>query len=558
MPIKFSEVVKETTTTTGTGSFTLSGNAITGYDRFQDALSDGDRLVYEWNNLNYGGSQREIGLGTWNSAGNTLDRDQVYWSTTGSKLTAASGLKDVSITAAGPQFEARPVSVKAFGATGDGSTDDTTAIQNAIDAAELLSQKESLYFPNGVYRITSKLTITEELHLQGEGRNAIIKNEGTDIALQVGSVGAGPAHFVIKDLSIIGSGGEYGGSSHLGYHGLVLDNARYTVIDNVEIRNHKGHGVLLRNNAWINRFVNCKIDDNAGDGINSLGDATYANGNGLVAIGCTFTDNYYNGIKWQANNLTLIQNYFATNILAGVYIASDANKAAKCVSITGNYFEENVDAQIYLEVGAGNRMECLIIEANDLDGDSAGSTSTALIEAVGTAEKLRNIRIGPNGYSGVSGNITHAVDLGDCPDNQCLIHVGYQGDDDPTDKFTNLGKGKISNPQLISEQVVNAVSANNATIDWRRGPAQTLNLSLATDNLGTVTFSNDPSFPCIVALKVVGDDATRTVGSWPVTGGGSVYWGDLGEPTWEASHTVNVLFHFDGASYWQVANNPKG
>ncbi len=47
-----------------------------------------------------------------------------------------------------------PVGVRAFGALGDGSTDDTNAIQKAIDSA-----KGSVVFPAGVYRISRPLSV---------------------------------------------------------------------------------------------------------------------------------------------------------------------------------------------------------------------------------------------------------------------------------------------------------------------------------------------------------------------------------------------------------------
>ena len=53
---------------------------------------------------------------------------------------------------------AETVSVKDFGATGDGVTDDTTAIQNAINAAIALGQ--NVLLNAGVYKTTSTLTLT--------------------------------------------------------------------------------------------------------------------------------------------------------------------------------------------------------------------------------------------------------------------------------------------------------------------------------------------------------------------------------------------------------------
>lgn len=48
------------------------------------------------------------------------------------------------------------VSVKDFGAVGDGSTDDTTAISNAISAA--IQYNVAIYIPSGTYKLTAKIT----------------------------------------------------------------------------------------------------------------------------------------------------------------------------------------------------------------------------------------------------------------------------------------------------------------------------------------------------------------------------------------------------------------
>ncbi len=63
-------------------------------------------------------------------------------------------------------------SVTDFGATGDGATDDTTAIQNAL-AALVAAGGGTLFFPRGDYEISSTIAV-------GDNRDIYIKGEGPD------------------------------------------------------------------------------------------------------------------------------------------------------------------------------------------------------------------------------------------------------------------------------------------------------------------------------------------------------------------------------------------
>ena len=68
------------------------------------------------------------------------------------------------------------VSVKDFGAVGDGSTDDTTAIQAAITA----NPNGTVYLPAGTYKISSVLNITASTTLVGAGINATFISQSTN------------------------------------------------------------------------------------------------------------------------------------------------------------------------------------------------------------------------------------------------------------------------------------------------------------------------------------------------------------------------------------------
>ena len=59
------------------------------------------------------------------------------------------------------------INVKDFGATGDGVTDDTAALQLAFDSTA--DQGGNLYIPEGDYKITGRLTIADPICVSGDG-----------------------------------------------------------------------------------------------------------------------------------------------------------------------------------------------------------------------------------------------------------------------------------------------------------------------------------------------------------------------------------------------------
>jgi hypothetical protein len=80
------------------------------------------------------------------------------------------------------------VDVRDFGAVGDGVTNDTTAIQAAIDAAEALSGG-SIYFPVGTYKVSTGLTVeANDVSLLFEtGASLVWYGSATGTVLTVGT-----------------------------------------------------------------------------------------------------------------------------------------------------------------------------------------------------------------------------------------------------------------------------------------------------------------------------------------------------------------------------------
>ena len=86
------------------------------------------------------------------------------------------------------------VSAKDYGAIGDGTTDDTAAIQAAIDTGN------NVFIPNGTYLITSTLNIEDRITVYGESDfKTAIKYSGSGTAVQINNI---DRKVQIKDLYI--------------------------------------------------------------------------------------------------------------------------------------------------------------------------------------------------------------------------------------------------------------------------------------------------------------------------------------------------------------------
>lgn len=96
MALVLSDRVQETTTSPGTGSATLNG-AVTGYQAFSATMSNSDTCYYTI--ADQGGANWEVGIGTYASSGNQLQRTTVLSSSNGGSLTNfSSGTQAIFIT----------------------------------------------------------------------------------------------------------------------------------------------------------------------------------------------------------------------------------------------------------------------------------------------------------------------------------------------------------------------------------------------------------------------------------------------------------------------------
>lgn len=185
--------------------------------------------------------------------------------------------------------------VTAFGAIGDGTTDDTAAIQAAIDAAEVAGGV--VYFPIGTYRITSALTIqpasaSQSIRLLGASMNGdpATNTFGAVIVQETANTnglafGTNAYHAFVEHLKIMGPTGNSSG------YGLSANRNIHT--NNVWVQGfHRGYGLLGTTNAqaYYSKNVHLTAYDADDTGIYLL-----AGVNNADFFGCRSNANGVNG-----------------------------------------------------------------------------------------------------------------------------------------------------------------------------------------------------------------------------------------------------------------------
>jgi hypothetical protein len=233
--------------------------------------------------------------------------------TRGGSLVVGAG---VTGAAAGRYASAEPApqvesvfDVRRFGAAGDGRTDDTAAVQNALDSARATGG--IVFFPAGIY-LTRGMRLYSKVHLRGAGgdattlrlhpgaNSAILESADFGKLTGTGDTG-GIRHFSVRDLTLDGNkahnpGGGFGlriygygyelseviifncrqdglysewsGSSGLPYPSHQME-ARLTAV-----RSHDNEGDGFNfNGPHDSMFVNCLSFENQGIGFRMAGDS---------------------------------------------------------------------------------------------------------------------------------------------------------------------------------------------------------------------------------------------------------------------------------------------
>ena len=275
--------VKETTTTTGTGTVTLAG-AVSGFEAFS-AIGNTNTTYYAI--VHQSADEWEIGIGTYTASGTTLSRDTVLSSSNSdSAVSFTSGTKDVFCT-----YPAE----KAVYTSASPSFVDTTLTGNFVGTSATFSDHVSV----SSFTVTGNTTI---------GGSLVGASATFDDHVSVSS-------FAVTGITSIG-GSLVGTSATFGDHVSV---SSFTATGIVSVG-----GSLVGTSATFSNHVSA--DTLAVTGITSIGGS-------LVGTSATFGDHVSVSSMTVTGNVTAAQYFGGGGNLTGV----QATSAALATNVSGGY-----------------------------------------------------------------------------------------------------------------------------------------------------------------------------------------------------------------------------
>lgn len=310
------------------------------------------------------------------------------------------------------------ISARDFGAVGDGSTDDTVALQRAINQVfprnyyDTVGVRRILHIPAGVYITTANLTIPPYAVITGDGlaRTVIRKSSGSDPVIQfrdsVGNIGATMTETASSDLPFNIEIEGLTLESTIGVDVALVDSSTDITFSKVEFKGNSSQpfvtgteasGLKLISSVDATTYVTvdeCQFK-NIEYGITAIDSIRAVN-----ATNCLF-GNLYQGVVLSANtsspkNIKITSSMFDNIAKEALFVGDDSSMISAY-----NYFKSTV--------GAGDESLLVSDEANTsviswnsasnysigdiFDRDAANIALHPTINIVGTGEPATAISI---------------------------------------------------------------------------------------------------------------------------------------------------------------------
>lgn len=282
------------------------------------------------------------------------------------------------------------VDVRVYGATGNGTTDDTTAIQAAIDATP---SGATLYFPAGIYAISATLHAATAVRILGDGteyRGSTILMTATDTGALSFDEAVSAPNFnqasAVEHMRVLSWVSHAGGGP--GIYALADVHVR-----NCEIRNFYD-GVALGADSNFSRVDGCSFVGCVRAGVH------LATVNNFSVTRSTFWNGAYGVHATNVEGLRVRDCAFEINSVAGIYADGGYGAAV----IEGNYFEATTpDTATNIILGATTEIRAVTIKGNVFDSTGASAPHIQ-------ADKASRITLDTNFYRGSAAEISTTAD----------------------------------------------------------------------------------------------------------------------------------------------------
>lgn len=413
---------------------------------------------------------------------------------------------DLGGTASAPAVLSLPrvynVMDAAYGALGDGTTDDTTAIQNAINAAYTAGGGEVFLAANRTFIVTP-LQVKTNVILRGAGRGTILKLKSSYNTSDNIVKSESWTNVSVRDLTIDGNAsGQASGTNY----GLYFGSTTNSLIFNVFVKNTTGVGIHTYNctgvkvlssdstgNAYhgfeVEQCTNCTYSDIRGYGntlhgmLVSPGEVSGTGSRGNTISNFSFDGNSQYGIGFNAANADVSAwlseaNIFTNGSVTGnTQYGIDIYKQDRQV-FSNVYIYNNGYFGIYCYQSADNEWSNIWLHNNSqatnnaydeilLEGASGGHASKGNL--------FSNIKILVDGTN----KARYGINEGATGDTNNYIQVSILGT--PATGNTNLSStSRYGHADLTTAQTVNGHKTFGSTVTGTNGFEVSANATLAS------------------------------------------------------------------------------
>jgi parallel beta-helix repeat protein len=461
----------------------------------------------------------------------------------------------------------RVINIRDYGALGDGSTDDTTVIQAAMDAAS--AAQCILYAPPGTYIVTN-IQFKPNVTMMGAGWSTVfkLKNSSNTFPLQATFANA-VTNLTLRDFKV-----DLNGANQSSNGWVAITGATNVTMDHVYIYNSRTFGLLAQPNGdpitgnqctgWL--IKNCRFDtqvspttdfavlniqysrivDNYWAACAPSASPSYALSAGRSMQHTIIENNNFQNTNMVSIGLEDVKDVqvIGNNIIGsgshGIFIPTfQATFSVERVIVSGNVITGSTDSGIAVGGGSGtgriinSQIVNNICYLNSKDGIRVQGNDNCFLsnntcfnnnQGANTAPTGSGIRFsgGTPTYSTIIGN--KCYDTQGTPTQSYGIYAG-NGDNTICDENTVYGNvtAQISvsgassivrnnqgfNP--VTNYDLGTVSGGAATFDRVNGDTQTITLGAST----TFTFTSGNVKGDTLILRIAQDATGLRLATWP-------------------------------------------